>query len=122
MKSIVLISCCKEKLPHAAPAADLYQSENYKNRLAYANSLKPDGIFILSAKHHLVELNQTLEPYDVNLADKSSEEKTEWAKTVLKELSQKFDFSDTHFIILAKADYYSELVKRLPHYSIATAY
>ena len=42
MKTIYLISCCKEKLPSAAKAKDLYQSEGFKRRLAFAKYQKAD--------------------------------------------------------------------------------
>ena len=52
MKTIYLISCCKEKLSHPAKAVDLYQSEGFKRRLSIAQTHNPDAILILSAKHH----------------------------------------------------------------------
>lgn len=67
MKTIVLISCCKEKLRPAAPAEKLYQSPKFKKSLEYAKSLNPDAIYILSAKHHVVELTKQLEWYDEKL-------------------------------------------------------
>ena len=70
-KSVYLISCCAEKSPYAAPAKDLYQSKGFKERLSIAKSHNPDSILILSAKHHIVELDQVLEPYDVCLSDQS---------------------------------------------------
>jgi len=51
MKKIVLISCASKKLEVKAKAADLYTSALFKLNLKYARKLKPDGIFILSAKY-----------------------------------------------------------------------
>jgi len=53
MKKIVLISCVKRKLPHRVPAKDLYISQLFKLSFAYAQRLRPDAIYILSAKHGL---------------------------------------------------------------------
>ena len=110
MKTIVLISCCKEKLPFESPAEKLYQSPRFKKALAYAKLIKPDAIYILSAKHHVVELTQTLEWYDEKLQDKTIDEKKEWAKTCLQFLKEKHDLATDKFIILAGYDYYHGLL------------
>lgn len=118
MKTIILISCCKRKLNHKASAEQLYQSTGFKKQLAYAKSIKPDAIFVISAKHHLVPLTMELEPYDICLTDKSSEEKKSWAKKVLEQLSEKYSLSDDEFIILAGKDYYSELIKGITNFKL----
>lgn len=118
MKTIILISCCKTKLNYKSPAEQLYQSTGFKKQLAYAKALKPDAIYVISAKHHLVSLDTELEPYDVCLNDKSSEEKKSWAKIVLKQLSENYSLSEDEFIILAGKDYYSELIKGISNYKL----
>lgn len=67
MKKIVLISCVSKKGNKKAKAKDLYMSSLFINSLAYAYSLNPDKIFILSALHHLLDLDQEIEPYNVTL-------------------------------------------------------
>ena len=67
MRKIVLISCVSKKLPYKAQAKQLYISPLFKKNLAYAQQLKPDAIFILSAKYGLVDLEQVIEPYDLAL-------------------------------------------------------
>ena len=93
MKTIYLISCCKEKLPSAAKAKDLYQSEGFKRRLAFAKYQKADEILILSAKHHIVELDQILEPYDVCLSNETVGEQKKWAEICIASLKSKFDLT-----------------------------
>ncbi len=110
MKTIVLISCCKEKLPFPSPAEKLYQSTRFIKALAYAKSIKPDAIYILSAKHHVVELTQTLEWYDEKLQNKNSNERKEWAEICLQFLKEKHDLTEDKFIILAGFDYYHGLL------------
>ena len=118
MKTIILISCCKTKLNHRAPAEFLYQSTGFKKQLAYAKSQKADAIFVISAKHHLVPLSRELEPYDVCLNDKSSSEKAAWAKIVLSQLEKDFNLLEDKFIILAGKDYYSELIRGISNYEL----
>lgn len=110
MKTIYLISCCKEKLPYAAKAENLYQSEGFKKRLAEARSHNPDEILILSAKHHIVELDQVLEPYDVCLSNQTVGEQKKWAEICIADLSSRFNLKEDKFIILACEDYYRYLV------------
>ena len=110
MKTVYLISCCKEKLKFAAKAKDLYQSEGFKKRLFEALSHNPDEILILSAKHHIVELDQVLEPYDVCLSNQTVGEQKKWAEICLADLSSRFNLKEDRFIILANEDYYRYLI------------
>ena len=122
MKTYVLLSCCAEKLPYSAPAEQLYQSANFKRRLAYARLLNPDSIFIISALHHVVSLDKVLEPYNVCLKDFSINEKRDWAKICWNQLDEVSDRKADNFIIFAGKDYYEELIKGLSNYSIITNY
>ena len=110
MKIIYLISCCKEKLSYSAKAKDLYQSEGFKKRLSEAFSHNPDEILILSAKHHIVELDHVLEPYDVCLSNQTIGEQKKWAEICLADLSSRFNLKEDRFIILANEDYYRYLI------------
>lgn len=56
MKRIVLISCVSKKRNVKSKAKDLYKGPLFTNSLAYGQALKPDKIYILSAKHHLLNL------------------------------------------------------------------
>lgn len=120
MKTYVLLSCCAEKLPYSAPAEQLYQSVNFKRRLAYARLLNPDSIFIISALHHVVSLDKVLEPYNVCLKDFSINEKRDWAKICWDQLDQVSDRKADNFILFAGKDYFEELIKGLSNYSIIT--
>ena len=103
-------------------AKDLYISPLFKNSLAYAYSLKPDKIFILSALHHLLELDKVIEPYNVTLSNipkskrgeglkvLTSEEKMEWGKRVIDQLSKHADLKNDQFIILAGQEYIKPLM------------
>ena len=110
MKTIILISCCKEKLLTKSPAEQLYQSPRFKKSLEYAKLLGPDAIYILSAKHHVVELSQPLEWYDEKLQDKTLEDRQKWADKCLETLKTKHDLKNDKFIIFAGFEYYHRLV------------
>jgi len=66
---IVLIACVSKKLDKTAMAKDLYISQLFKSSLVYAKKQKPDKIFILSALHHLLKLDDVIEPYNVTLSN-----------------------------------------------------
>lgn len=120
MKKIVLISCTKKKLPHGAPAELLYSpSARFKHSLTYARSLHPEAIiYILSAKHGLVSLDQHLEPYEQTLKKMSRVERSAWGQRVLIQLAQVCSPTGGIFIILAGKDYYEMLTPGLPNHEL----
>ena len=61
MRTIVLISCAFQKEDSKMEAQKIYKSTLFKKSLAYAKKLKPDAIYILSAKHHLLPLDKVIE-------------------------------------------------------------
>jgi hypothetical protein len=108
-KRIVLISCGSRKRDHPAIAAELYTGSLFRYSLEYARSLEPDLIFILSAKHGLVRLDQIIEPYDETLNKKSSAEITAWAESALNCLAKFCALDRDEFIVLA-GDKYRKLL------------
>lgn len=115
MKRIVLISCVSRKGKTKAKAKDLYKGPLFTNSLAYARSQKPDKIFVISALHHVLDLEQEIEPYDVTLSYLSPKKKAEkpnpkvltkqeaiyWGQKVIAQLSKIADLKKDKFIILA---------------------
>lgn len=118
MHKIILISCVKSKLDHPAKAENLYISDLFKSSLAYAKSLKPHAIFILSAKYGLVPLDQKIAPYEKTLKNMSTSERKNWANQVLDQLRQYTDLQSDLFIILAGQTYREYLLPALKHYQI----
>lgn len=81
-------------------AKDLYQSSLFKYGLRYAESLKPDKIFILSAKHGLLGLEEEIEPYNQTLNKMPDNERKVWAEGVLRQLKQVSDLQKDEFVFL----------------------
>ena len=127
MKKIILISCSSKKNKSKTIARNLYNSPLFNLSLEYAEKLKPDFIFILSAEHHLVELDMVLEPYDTTLSivskkDKlknphlkvlNENEKSIWGEKVLEQLSRIIDFKNDKIIILAGNEYFKPLSSKI---------
>lgn len=118
MKTIILIGCVKKKRGSRTTAEDLYISPFFKKNLAYAKSLKPELIFILSAKYGLVALDQEIDTYDLTLKDFKKEELIKWSSDTLQQLQQVTDLNDDRFIFLAGDKYRKYLIPRLKNYEI----
>ena len=118
MKTIVLISCVSKKLPHMAKAKDLYISSLFKLSLAYAKSLDPDAIYILSAKYGLTPLDLEIEPYEKILNRMSTRERKQWAQGVLAQLRGVADLKNDRFIFFAGEKYREHLLSEITKYDV----
>jgi len=119
MTNIALISCGSKKLEYRARAQDMYISPLFKKSLQYARDiLKPEKIYILSAKHGLLKLETEIEPYNKTLNNMPSRDKTEWAENVYKQLKKETDINTSKYIFLAGRNYYKYLVQKLPCHEI----
>lgn len=101
-----LIGCGKNKLPHAAPASELYTGPFFKLCKQWIS--KPgrvDAWGILSAKHGLVLPDQELEPYDLSLDKLSYQKRVAWGQGVRKQLELQWGVNDVIWLILAGAYY-----------------
>jgi hypothetical protein len=116
MSRIVLLSCTKSKLDKKSPAYQLYSpSPMFQKTLEYGKSLKPDKMFILSAKYHLVPMNKELEPYDLTLKTMKGDEKKSWGQEVLKQMkSSGLNPTQDKFIFLTGSEYMKPLTDYIP--------
>lgn len=115
MKTIVLISCASKKESTKMKAKDLYISPLFKKSLEYAHSFNPDHIYILSAKHHLLSLDEEIEPYNLSLNNMSNIERNKWGKNVINQLDGVVDIKNTLFVILAGQNYLTPIKDSLKH-------
>lgn len=118
MKTIVLITCVKKKLDRKCRAENLYVSPFFKKSLAYAKSLNPDKIFILSAKYGLLSLSKEVSTYDLTLNNFKTKELKDWAEGTLKQLQRVSDIDKDKFIFLAGVKYRKYLLPRIKNYKI----
>ena len=118
MKRVVLISCVKTKLDHPAKAENLYISDLFTKNLAYAKKLKPDYIFILSAKYGLLKQNDRIAPYEKTLNQMPVNERRVWSDSVISELRRYADLEQDEFIILAGEKYRDFLIPHIKKYKI----
>lgn len=118
MTKIALIACSKTKSSQPSPAAELYCSPLFKKSLAYARSLNPDKIFILSALHGVIELSEMVAPYDESLLTSTPNKLKQWATKVTAQLEAKSDLKNDEFIFLAGKRYYENLIPQISHYTL----
>ncbi|SKC68792.1 DUF6884 domain-containing protein [Maledivibacter halophilus] len=119
MRTIVLISCVSKKKEVESEARELYQSTLFKLALKYAEKIKPDKIFILSALHGVVELEQVIRPYNVTLNNMSEKDRKTWSEKVINQLKNKnISFDEDKFIILAGNNYRKYLVRNMKHVEV----
>ena len=116
MRDIALISCVSKKRTYKTRAEDIYVSSLFIKSLNYIKKvLKPQKIYILSAKHGLLDLDEEIEPYNETLNGKTKIEKLKWANIVLQQLNDKCDINSDRFIFLAGKNYYENLAQKLPN-------
>lgn len=117
-KKVVLISCVSAKLSRRSKVRDLYISTLFKLNLKYAEKLRPDKIYILSAKHGLLSLNDEISPYNQTLNEMTALEVKSWASEVLRQLRRVSNIENTKYIFLAGDRYRKYLLPALEDYTI----
>ena len=118
MKTIVLISCVKQKLNKPAKAKELYVSDLFKKFFAYAKTLSPDMVYVLSAKYGLLNCEEIIEPYELTLNTMGVKERKNWSGKVIDQLGKVSDLSCDKFIFLAGERYRQYLLPHISHYEI----
>lgn len=114
----VFLSCVSEKADHKCRAEELYLSPLFQKSLAYARTLNPDNIYILSAKYFVVDLDEEISPYDVTLKDMNADQKREWVDNVLKKCEEKGINRDDETVFLAGHAYLDYLIEYFSNYTI----
>mgnify|MGYP003293449802 CR=1 FL=1 len=112
---IALISCVSKKqnlaIGELVYAKDLYISPLFRMAFAYAKKLNVDKIYILSAKHGVLELEDKIGLYNETLLKKTTKECKQWSINVLEDLKGKgLNLSSDTFYLLAGKKYYQYLL------------
>jgi len=106
---IGLVACSATKAPEARPASQLYRGQLHRLALDYAR-FTCDEVFILSARHGLVHLDDVLEPYDSHLLQLSRGGREAWGERVVDQLAHWHPtVDDLHLVLLAGAPYVNAL-------------
>ena len=117
-RKIILLGCSARKLKAPVAAAELYQGTLFRASLEWSRRQTPNAIYILSAKHHLLDLDAEIEPYDLTLNDLPARQLKDWAGTVMQQLTSRSDPQRDRFVILAGEKYRRYLLPHLKHVSL----
>lgn len=115
---IVFIGCVKLKQNKSCTAETLYNSTLFKCALNYAKKLKPRKIFILSAKHGVLELNDVIAPYNETLNTKTKREKQLWAYKCYCQLKEKEINFNEPVVWLCGENYRKYLMQKFTNNSV----
>ena len=118
MERIALVACVKEKLNHSASAVEMYTGDSFKSWMSDAKANNVDHVYILSGKYGLLELNETIKPYDLNLGHQDASYIENWKRSVISKLKSKHILADTHAIIYTNEVYYEGLLDHFKSYEI----
>lgn len=108
---VVFISCVKSKQNKRCRAEELYISDLFTKELAYAKSLNPRKIYILSAKYGVVELDDVLDPYELTLNKMKEQDRKRWAYNCYKQLQSKNIDFDEKAVFLCGNNYRKYLMR-----------
>lgn len=118
MKKIVCISCVKSKSTMPCMAKDMYISALFKKMYAYAEFVKPDYIFILSAEYGLIRPEDVISPYEKTLNNMPKKARLMWAEKILSELRKFSDLNTDDFVFLAGEKYREYLIPAIKNYDV----
>ena len=82
---LLVIGCVSQKLDHAAPAKDLYTSELWRKRRAYAERAGAPWM-ILSALYGLLDPAAVVDTYNVDIGGLSKDASESWGRAVVRSL------------------------------------
>lgn len=80
--------------------------------------MKPDAIFILSAKYGLIDLDEIIEPYDEKLIGKRADEIKKWSENATGQISARYNLKKDKFIFLAGTNYRKYILSHIVDYEI----
>jgi hypothetical protein len=116
--TVVLVSCVKSKRSATCKAADMYTSPLFRKMMAYARSLNPKSVFILSAKYGLLSPDDVINPYEQTLKTMKIDQRRQWAQRVITDLRKRSNLEEDTFVFLAGNSYRQDLVAHLKYYEI----
>ncbi|MEZ3117869.1 DUF6884 domain-containing protein [Halobaculum sp. MBLA0147] len=108
-----LVGCGDAKADEARPAAELYTSQYFQKKRAFAEKLVPQ-YWILSAEHGVVDPATEIEPYDTRVGGNDFDRQA-FLSTVADDMASLTDDDrdPTRLIVLTGEDYLTALIDAL---------
>jgi len=82
---VALIGCAKSKRNGTCAVRDLYTSTRFRMTLTYALATY-DRVYVLSAKHGLLSLDDRIRTYDMTLLTMTQAQRLAWSKRVIAQI------------------------------------
>lgn len=101
---VALVSCGDKKFPGTHRARDLYRGDLFKKALEHAER-SADVVFVISALHGLMPLDQPIACYDFSIKEMNAGEREAWGQRIARELLRRFKGQAWELEILAGKDY-----------------
>lgn len=105
----VLIGCVSRKEPTARAAKDLYRTELFSRRRAYAEASGRPWL-IVSAQYGLLDPDRVIEPYDVKISDLDLTRRQTLARRIADQLEQRFGALDDATFEVHAGDEYMQML------------
>jgi hypothetical protein len=109
---VALVGCGADKREGRHAARDLYVGSLFRAGLGHAEATA-DEVLIVSAHHHLVELDQEIAAYDRSLASLRKIEREAWAERVVRDLVAHYRGVSVELTFYAGALYVDAIVGAL---------
>lgn len=107
---IVLVGCGKEKVSYRTLAENLYTSSYFEKKRQWAVGFGGEWR-ILSAKHHLLDPHEKIEPYNISIDDLDIHAKWSWGHTVADQLDEYLDDRRVEEIVVLAGKSYRQYVE-----------
>ncbi len=111
---LALISCAKKKADRRCSARELYSASPFFRKALSVAEAVSDTVYVLSAKHGLVELSDHLSPYEKTLVGASRKIQKEWSAKVYEALRRTKPYREAGTILwFAGMDYRRYLSEKI---------
>ena len=111
---LALISCTKKKADRRCSARELYSASPFFRKALSVAEAVSDKVYVLSAKHGLVDLSERLSPYEKTLSGAPRKIQKDWAEKVYASLKRSRPYREAGTILwFAGMDYRRYLIEKV---------
>lgn len=100
-----LVGCGKAKRAEDSQARSLYTGGLFRASLAEAEAVCGGHVYVVSAEHGLLPLDELVKPYDTTLRSFTPEQRKLWGETVAAQLLRMYPAGGLHLMVYAGRTY-----------------
>ena len=102
LRTICLVACAATKRKYPCQAKDLYVSDLFEKSRMYVEQHGWHW-YILSAKHHLLDPDKVIQPYEKTLKTMRTADRKQWAREVATQLERVLHGGDNVVFLAGKS-------------------